>query len=325
VRRLKLEGAAERGTANAWSGDVQLTGTNLLLYRREGLRMRADVDLKLSGSQDRPLLGGNVMLTSGMFNRPIDYLGALQPGGSRGPAAAPRTVLFPDPPLRDLRFDVHIGSKAPFVFRTAYLRGRLFPDLHLGGTGELPELSGRVRLDRAKLRLPGGVLDFDGGAIVFNRNQPEQARLNLRGTGRMFDHDVTALVEGTVAAPQITLSSIPPLAGDTLAMMLLTGTPPPRGNQEFDANAELKLAVFVGRDILTRLFEEDEAESWGQVLDRFEVEMGRGITQSGEETVNARFRLADNVWREGHTIYITGERDAFDYYNAGLRFVLRFK
>jgi translocation and assembly module TamB len=53
--------------------------------------------------------------------------------------------------------------------------------------------------------------------------------------------------------------------------------------------------------------------------------MGRAVSRTGEETIEAQFRIADDVLRDGDNLYITGERDIFDFYNAGVKIVFRFK
>ncbi|MEJ2024048.1 MAG: hypothetical protein P8Y00_03360, partial [Deltaproteobacteria bacterium] len=61
------------------------------------------------------------------------------------------------------------------------------------------------------------------------------------------------------------------------------------------------------------------------LLDRLNVVVGREVTRTGDETIEADFRLGSGVFRKGDTLYLTGEKDAFDYYNAGLRIVFRFQ
>ena len=39
----------------------------------------------------------------------------------------------------------------------------------------------------------------------------------------------------------------------------------------------------------------------------------------------AQFRLAEGVLRDRDKLYLTGEKDIFDFYNAGLKFVFKFK
>ena len=87
----------------------------------------------------------------------------------------------------------------------------------------------------------------------------------------------------------------------------------------------MNLAVYIGQDLLSQWFAGDSTESWTSILDRFEVTQGRRVTRTGEETLEAQFRIGEDVFRDGDSIYITGEKDIFDFYNAGLKFVFRFK
>jgi len=109
-------------------------------------------------------------------------------------------------------------------------------------------------------------------------------------------------------------------------MLVLSGTPPPSANQTTDKQARnLNVAVYIGRDLVERWFSNDNGASTESILDRFDAEVGRDITQKGEESLEARFRLTEGVLRKNDTLYITGEKDVFDYYNAGVRIVFRFR
>ena len=109
-------------------------------------------------------------------------------------------------------------------------------------------------------------------------------------------------------------------------MLLLTGQPPKNsGARSSEAKQSLNVAVFLGRDFLSRWFGGDEDDTTADILDRFDVEIGRGITQKGEETIHSQFRLADEVLLDGDSLYLTGERDYFDYYNGGIKLVFRFR
>ena len=69
----------------------------------------------------------------------------------------------------------------------------------------------------------------------------------------------------------------------------------------------------------------DESSLEQAIVDRFDIGIGRAVTRSGEETIDAQFRIADDVLRDGDKLYLTGEKDIFDFYNAGLKIVFRFK
>ena len=87
----------------------------------------------------------------------------------------------------------------------------------------------------------------------------------------------------------------------------------------------MNVAVFLGRDFIARWFGSESSEATESMVDRFEIEVGRAVTQDGEETVDAQFRIADGVLRDGDKLYITGEKDVYDFYNAGLKIVFQFK
>jgi hypothetical protein len=60
-------------------------------------------------------------------------------------------------------------------------------------------------------------------------------------------------------------------------------------------------------------------------MDRFTVDVGRNSTRSGDETVRVLFRMANGVFREGDTLSLAGEKDAYGYYNGGVRIAFRFR
>jgi translocation and assembly module TamB len=174
--------------------------------------------------------------------------------------------------------------------------------------------------------LPSGNLVVENGLVQFLETNPDRPVLNLIGNTRMLGYDISVIMEGPYDEPVITLTSSPPLANEDLLMLVLTGTPPPASGRAFDKGARnLNVAVYVGRDLLARWFSGENGNSTESILDRFEAEMGRDITQQGEETLEARFRLLEGLFQERDTLYITGERDVYDYYNAGLRIVFRFR
>jgi autotransporter translocation and assembly factor TamB len=305
---------------------LHLWGENLLFFRNQDLRLRADTDLKLSGSYEDMLLAGDVAISYGRFSKYLDLLGNLQ--GNRPPSVNRGLQLFSlrDPPLRDLRFDVKVDSRNPFIIRNNLLRGELRADLTLKGTGELPVLDGRVFVDTGRLRLPSGSIAIENGLVQFLPDDPDRPVLDMIGRTRMLGYDITMLIEGPYDEPAITLSSVPPLANEELLMLVLTGRPPSVDGQAVaQDNTQYNVAVFVGRDLIDRWFQGSDSGSLDPILDRFESEIGRDVSQDGEETLEAQFRLADGVLHRSDSLYLTGERDVFDFYNVGLKIVFRFR
>jgi translocation and assembly module TamB len=322
---FEASGDLRHSDDKGWEADFHLTGTNLLLYRTADLRARADTDLRLTGPLERMTLKGEIGLTNGRMSRIVDFFTILKE--KRPSAGRPTELLFslPEPPLKDMRFDVRITSRTPFELRNNVVKGSLRPNLHLGGTGELPLLTGDVYVDPTRLRLPAGVMMIQSGVVRFLPSRVNRPEMELLGDGKVFDYDITALIEGPVEEPRVTLSSSPPLPGDELMIMLLTGQPPANENRSTTGGVPMNLAVYIGQDLMSQWFDGDSTESWASILDRFRVTMGRRVTRSGEETLEAEFRIGKDVLKDGDSIYITGEKDVFDFYNAGLKFVFRFQ
>ncbi len=307
--------------------DLRLEGRNLLLQRSPTLRLRADADLRLTGPLERMALAGSLSLTDGLFAKNFGLAEGLTAGSAK-PKAGPGFSLFSfgSAPLRDLRFDVRVNAAKPFQIKNNLVKGAFRPDLSLVGTGEAPELVGKVYLEATRLYLPAGRMQFDGGVIHFEAVDPGRPRLDMVGTARMIGYDITAVVEGPYDEPSVSLSSVPPLPDADLLALVLTGQPPRTpGGDSVEKRQGLNVAVFIGRDVLMRMPGGDSAEGLQAVLERFDVELGRSVTRAGDETINARFRIADGVLRQGDTLYLTGEKDVFDQYNAGVRIVFRFR
>jgi hypothetical protein len=307
--------------------DLRLEGQNLLLYRSQTLRARADADLRLAGPPERLVLSGSLSFTDGLFAKNFGLAEGLTAGSAK-PKAGPGFSLFSmeAPPLRDMRFDVRIDARRPFQVKNNLVRGAVRPDLSLVGTGEAPELLGKVYLDATTLFLPAGRMQFESGVIHFEAVDPGRPRLDMVGHARMLGYDITAAVEGPYDEPAVSLSAVPPLPDAELLALVLTGQPPKTpGGDSVEKRQGLNVAVFIGRDVLMRMPGGDSAESLQAVLERLDVELGRSVTRAGDETINARFRIADGVLRQGDTLYLTGEKDVFDQYNAGVRIVFRFR
>jgi translocation and assembly module TamB len=323
---FQITGSVMRNNDSGADADLRLQGENLLFYRSEGLKVRADTDLTVKGPVKRLEVAGEVAITDGRLVKYFDFLSTLK--GSSKPKTDLGLHLFSigQPPLSDMVFDVRLTSKKPFTIRNNLAKGALRPELKLAGTGEIPVLVGEVYLDPTRISLPAGSLLFESGVIRFDPKRPDRPTLDLVGTSKMLGYDVTMLVEGPYDEPVVTLSSVPPLSNEELLLLLIAGQQPGSTNDtQASQQQSMNVAVFLGRDLIARWFGSDSSEAGESIMDRFEIGIGRAVTRSGEETIDAQFRIADGVLRDGDNLYITGEKDIFDFYNAGLKIVFRFK
>jgi translocation and assembly module TamB len=87
----------------------------------------------------------------------------------------------------------------------------------------------------------------------------------------------------------------------------------------------MNMAVYLGRGLLADWFGLSGQESDESILERFELDIGRQISSSGQNTVEARFRMVEGLLLPGDRLFITSERDRYDNYNMGVKIVFRFK
>jgi translocation and assembly module TamB len=137
-------------------------------------------------------------------------------------------------------------------------------------------------------------------------------------------YDITMRVDGFYDEPKITLSSSPPVPDAELLLLVLTGTPPASGEVEAAGAAGSAIAVFLGRGFLGRFFGGGE-EAEDMIMDRFETQFGRDITESGDPTIDTQFRLTEDILWKGGTLYLTSEKDRYDDFNYGVRFLVTIK
>lgn len=306
--------------------DCRLQGKNLLFYRDESMKIRADADLTAKGPWRGLKLAGKVVVVDGRYAKNIDFLTMFR--GSAKPKNDLGMQLFSltEPPWRDMVLDVRITSETPFVLANNMARGAVRPNLHLSGTGEIPVLTGRIYVDPTRVSVPAGKISIESGVVTFPENDPDRPTFDLTGQSRLAGYDITLIFQGTSEEPVVTLSSDPPLAEEELLLLVLTGKPPQSAQDKTtSAMANMNMAVYLGKGLLSKWFGGESAESEESVLDRFQLDFGRQLSKNGDETVEAQFRVMEGVFLAGDRLFLTSEKDIYDNFNVGVKVVFRFK
>ncbi len=331
-------GGGATGLFSSPSLHVEITGQDLLLVRTDDARIRGTPRLLASGPPGELSISGSLVLTDarirrdvalldlgGLVRRSVRQARAIASGPSAPTADGLRLFSFNDPPLSRLSLDVQVSTEKPVVLLGNVFSGKLRPEVRLKGTGQVPFIVGEVYLDDFVLNLPATKIRVESGLVRFEERNPFRPLLEMTGSTRMRGYDIDVAISGPFDDPVFVLSSNPPLPADQLMVLVATGRTPADESSRTDAAVLVGVVSYIGGDLLKKLFGnggvgDDDSES---LLDRFELDVGRNVSRSGEETIEARFRLKRGMIAPSDILFLTGERDEFEHYNVGLRIVFR--
>jgi autotransporter translocation and assembly factor TamB len=304
--------------------DFQLSGKGLLLARDEGLRLRADAELALSGELRALKLSGELILVEGRYSK--DF--ALLPINSVNRGPRPPEIALPflrQAPWSDLELDVRVSAQRPVRVETNIARGTLDPKLHLRGSGSAPRLGGSILIGAMRVKLPGSSVEVNTGVVTFSDETRLVPELSISATTRLRGYDVTAQVSGTSEEPEVFFSSSPPLASEEIAILVITGQLPESAlTSSGSTDAAQTMATYLGRDLLTRwLGSDDDTED--PFSERLEFYQGVEVSQAGIESAEVVFRLTPRPRGKSRLLYLRAERDIYERINFGVKLVFRFQ
>ncbi|HEX3132534.1 MAG TPA: translocation/assembly module TamB domain-containing protein [Planctomycetota bacterium] len=301
---------------------LRLDGRNALLVQRHDVRLRADLGLTVIGPLDHLTVAGRAVVTSALFS---PNLSLWQSGGGHGDG---RLVPFElvAPPLSTARFDVAVSSAFTTAqdgvrLATNLVRADCDMDLHLGGTGAAPELAGRVVVRKGSVFLPFSTLSLSTGEVLFPEGDPFHPRLNAVATAQVRRWRVTLQVDGPLADPQVRASGDGLDERDALLLLTTGSTSTELSGEEGQRAAIGRLGTWLGREAWDLVDGEGDPDAASGFIDRLTFEVGRKVSDSGKDTIEAQAELTEPELNPGVLIY--GERDRWDDYNAGL--ILRFR
>ena len=221
--------------------NCKLSGSNVLVYRDDTMKIRADADLILNGPLSRLNLSGELTLTDSRFTKNVDFL-SLMRGNTRPKAEIGMQIFsFEEPPLSDMTFDVKVTASAPFLITNYMAKGSIRPAMKLAGTGEVPVFIGRIYVDQTRILVPAGRMIIESGIITFPENDPDHPTFDLKASSRLAGYDISLHLQGSSETPIVTLSSDPPLPHDELLLLVLTGTLP-QSDTDRKSAANMKIA-----------------------------------------------------------------------------------
>ena len=298
--------------------DLQLKANSVLVARNDTLTARADADIKVTGPFATATVSGNVAMTNSHILKNIDLIPIGLPGrpAPEPPSERPQ-FSFPDPPLRDWKFDVAIKTKDPVLIRGNLATGGAIADIKLNGTGLHPELQGTVRLENVEATLPFSRLEVSQGFLYFNPSDSMNPRLELRGTSVIRDYTVRVYVYGTVLAPEAIFTSEPPLPQEEIISLIATGAT----RQELSGRGNVlagRAAMLLVQQLYRKIFKKGEATQSNELFNRLDLDVGAVDPRTGRQQVSARFKISDQF-------VLVGDVGVGGDYRGMLKYLIRFR
>lgn len=207
--------------------NVNVMARQALILRDDTMSLRADGNLAIRGPLDGASVSGRVELVRGRVFKEIEFLPLSLPDQlppppppvkrSTGKPAAP-------PPFDKWKLDVKVVTRDPVRLLGNVLNGAVVVDLHVGGTGGSPEVTGRSTLDNARVQLPFSRLNITRGNILFTKERPLDPELDLQGDSVVGNYVVNVFAYGPALKPKVRFTSNPPLSEGEIATLLATGS-----------------------------------------------------------------------------------------------------
>jgi hypothetical protein len=306
--------------------DLAVNSKDVLVVRDDTVLVRVDSDVTLKGPLKAATAAGTVTVVNSRFNKEIEILPLALPGRPKPVpkvAAQTTTISFPDPPLRDWKFDIAVKTRTedPFLVRGNLARGRVMIDVHLAGTGLQPYLTGAVNIEQFSATLPMSTLTTRRGLVTFSQESPFQPYVELEAESRIRQYVVVARVHGPATNPQLDLESEPPLPQQEILSLLTTGSL----TGEIGANNSAlatRAAVLVVQGWYRKIFKKkappEEKKDAEDLLDRFDIDFGAVDPKTGRNETRAQVKLSDRM-------FLIGELELGGGVSGRVKYLLRFK
>jgi autotransporter translocation and assembly factor TamB len=297
--------------------DLQLRANSVLVARNDTLTARADADVTVKGPFATATVSGNVAMTNSHILKNIDLIPIGLPGrpAPEPPSERPQ-FSFPDPPLRDWKFDVAIKTKDPVLIRGNLATGGAIADIKLGGTGLRPQLQGTVRLENVEATLPFSRLEISQGFVYFDPSDSFNPRLELHGTSVIRDYTVRVYVYGTMLAPEVIFTSEPPLAQEEIISLIATGAT----RQELSTGNVLagRAAMLLVQQLYRKIVKKGEPTESNTVFNRLDLDLGTVDPRTGQQQATVRFKIDDRL-------VLTGDVGVHGDFRGKLKYLIRFR
>jgi translocation and assembly module TamB len=209
------------------SFDVSAQLDDLDVARRDDLQVVTDAELSLSGDLDRAALEGSVTLERGDISLAAEVPASVPTLDvteiNTGRPAPPEEEEQGGQGLAFLSLDVELSIPGQLFIRGRGLDSEWKGQFSLTGTAANPSLRGELQPVRGAFDLAGKQFQLQTGRISFSGQDDFDPSLDLTTVYEEEGFTARINVTGPASAPEINLSSSPPLPNDEILARILFG------------------------------------------------------------------------------------------------------
>jgi translocation and assembly module TamB len=223
----KFQGTVGSGTVTAQGGiayrpgiqfDLGLAANGVRVLYPQGVRENVNANLRLAGSADNAVLGGQVTLADLSFTPAFD-LNSFIDQFSGGVSPPPTPGLAQN---IQLNLGVTSENNINLVSRTLSINGSA--NLRVRGTAAQPVILGRVNLTGGDIILNGDRFVLNGGTIEFVNPSETQPVVNLSLNTNIQQYDISMRFNGPIDQLRTNYSSDPSLPAADIINLLAFGS-----------------------------------------------------------------------------------------------------
>jgi translocation and assembly module TamB len=222
-----FQGTVGGGTVTAQGGvayrpavqfDLGLSAKGVRALYPQGVRETVNADIRLAGSTDNAVLGGQVRLADLSFTPAFDLNSFIDQfsGGVSAPATPGLAQSI------QLNLGVTSENNINLVSRTLSINGSA--NLRVRGTAAEPVILGRVNLDGGDIILNGDRFVLNGGTIEFVNPSETQPVVNLALNTTIQQYNISMRFNGPVDQLRTNYSSDPSLPAADIINLLAFGS-----------------------------------------------------------------------------------------------------
>lgn len=319
---LEIQGEATFDTPDNPTLNFKAKAKEVLAVRNRSLSLRLNGDLFLRGPWKKAVLGGSASAIKSRVQWDIDLLPltALLPGVHKEKRASGKPwFTFTRAPFSDWKFDIALSTTPgdPIVLRGNRLRGTAEAELRFEGNGATPTLHGAYRTTDLVTSLPFARIEMSRGRVWYTRDQPFLPQIDFNAETEVRNHRIRLYLGGPADAPQISISSEPPLSETDLLTLMTTGALPSDASESSQTLAS-RAATVLFQEFSDKVLKPGMGTEPFSALRRFSLDLSALNSRTGHQETRLTYRLTDKF-------FIISEIGADGDFAGRFRYVLRFR